>query len=320
MFKPKTLFEAIELARIKDESKNKQRATTQEVSFDKLEEGVVEDHEDHKEEVPHISLHEIVGCLSPRTMRVKARIEKRELVVLINSGSTHNFVDQKLTHSLGLAVTLITEFNVKVASGESLVCKESLEWRWTLSTTSTAYALAVNTAVLVYILNTHKRLLQRGFSQESARNILKEMEGSNVQPSLFLFSRILASYRDRGEWQRSFQVLNEMKSSGIRPDRHFYNVMIDTFGKYNCLNHALSTFEQMLSGGLSPILSGRFDDTIECLDVMKSAGLKPPSTMYNALINAYAQKEQQRIPFPYSDLALAKKKLHLRRYIYRNLS
>ncbi|KAF3973502.1 hypothetical protein CMV_003080 [Castanea mollissima] len=289
MFKPKTLFEAIELARIKDESKNKQRATTQEVSFDKLEEGVVEDHEDHKEEVPHISLHEIVGCLSPRTMRVKARIEKRELVVLINSGSTHNFVDQKLTHSLGLAVTLITEFNVKVASGESLVCKE-------------------------------RRLLQRGFSQESARNILKEMEGSNVQPSLFLFSRILASYRDRGEWQRSFQVLNEMKSSGIRPDRHFYNVMIDTFGKYNCLNHALSTFEQMLSGGLSPILSGRFDDTIECLDVMKSAGLKPPSTMYNALINAYAQKEQQRIPFPYSDLALAKKKLHLRRYIYRNLS
>ena len=35
---------------------------------------------------------------------------------------------------------------------------------------------------------------------------------------------------------------------------------------------------------------GRFDDAIECLDVMKSAGLKPPSTMYNALINVYAQK------------------------------
>ncbi|XP_065623324.1 E3 ubiquitin-protein ligase makorin-like [Quercus suber] len=31
-------------------------------------------------------------------------------------------------------------------------------------------------------------------------------------------------------------------------------------------------------------------------------------------------KEQQRIPFPYSDLDLAKKKLHLRRYIYWNCS
>ena len=35
---------------------------------------------------------------------------------------------------------------------------------------------------------------------------------------------------------------------------------------------------------------GRFDDAIECLDVMKSARSKPPSTMYNALINVYAQK------------------------------
>ena len=43
-----------------------------------------------------------------------------------------------------------------------------------------------------------------------------------------------------------------MKSSGIRPDRHFYNVMIDTFGKYNCLDHAMSTFEQMLSEGIEP--------------------------------------------------------------------
>ena len=98
-----------------------------EESFEKLEEGVVEDHEDCKEEAPLISLHAIAGCSSPRTMRFKARIRKRKLVILIDSGSTHNFVDQKLTHSLGLAVTPITEFNVKVANGESLVCKERYE-------------------------------------------------------------------------------------------------------------------------------------------------------------------------------------------------
>ena len=42
--------------------------------------------------------------------------------------------------------------------------------------------------------------------------------------------------------------------------------------------------------------SRRFDDAIKCLDVMKSAGLRPPSTMYNALINVYAQKEHCLLP------------------------
>ncbi|XP_075659330.1 uncharacterized protein LOC142629260 [Castanea sativa] len=60
-------------------------------------------------------------------MRVKARVGKRELVVLSNNGSTHNFVDQKLTHLLGLAVMPITEFDVKVANEESLVYKERYE-------------------------------------------------------------------------------------------------------------------------------------------------------------------------------------------------
>ncbi|KAK8512618.1 hypothetical protein V6N12_075189 [Hibiscus sabdariffa] len=43
-----------------------------------------------------------------------------------------------------------------------------------------------------------------------------------------------------------------MKSNGIQPDRHFYNVMIDTFGKYNCLDHAMATFDRMLSEGIGP--------------------------------------------------------------------
>ena len=54
----------------------------------------MEDHEDCNEEAMPIFLHAITGCSSPRTMRVKARIKKREMVVLIDSGSTHNFVDQ----------------------------------------------------------------------------------------------------------------------------------------------------------------------------------------------------------------------------------
>jgi hypothetical protein len=45
-------------------------------------------------------------------------------VILINSGSTHNFVDHKIAHALQLAMTPTQEFTVKVANGEKLRCTE----------------------------------------------------------------------------------------------------------------------------------------------------------------------------------------------------
>ena len=47
-------------------------------------------------------------------------------------------------------------------------------------------------------------------------------------------------------------MLREMQASGVRPDRHFYNVMIDTFGKYNCLGHAMDAFDRMREEGIEP--------------------------------------------------------------------
>jgi hypothetical protein len=73
---------------------------------------------------PLISLHAISGCIGPKTMCVKAMVGQHELIILIDSGSTHNFVDRKLAQALHLAVTPIEEFMVKVANGERLACKE----------------------------------------------------------------------------------------------------------------------------------------------------------------------------------------------------
>lgn len=58
-----------------------------------------------------------------------------------------------------------------------------------------------------------------------------------------------------------------MKSQGLLPNVVTYTTLVDIYGK-----------------------SGKFHDAIECLEVMESDGLKPSSTMYNALINAYAQR------------------------------
>jgi hypothetical protein len=88
---------------------------------------VAEEQTSAGEEEPLISLHAIAGCNGPKTMRIKAVIGKRTLVILIDSGSTHNFVDQKIAHSLQLAVKPVEEFVVKVANGERLRCRERYE-------------------------------------------------------------------------------------------------------------------------------------------------------------------------------------------------
>jgi len=44
--------------------------------------------------------------------------------VLIDSGSTHNFIEQKLSRGLGLSVQPIEVFWVMIAIGEKLACRE----------------------------------------------------------------------------------------------------------------------------------------------------------------------------------------------------
>ena len=49
------------------------------------------------------------------------------MVVLIDSGSTHNFISKKVANLLQLLVVSTRPFNVKVANGNPLKCQERFE-------------------------------------------------------------------------------------------------------------------------------------------------------------------------------------------------
>ncbi|XP_043817377.1 uncharacterized protein LOC110625649 [Manihot esculenta] len=83
--------------------------------------------EDEGEDEPEISLHALIGWSNSQTMRVLIKIGSTEMIVLIDSSSTHNFINGKMAESLRLPATAVKPKKVKVANGGHLHCSGKFE-------------------------------------------------------------------------------------------------------------------------------------------------------------------------------------------------
>lgn len=77
------------------------------------------------------------GAEHPSSLRVRANIGNQTILILLDSGSSHSFIDSALLSRIGLTPTpLPIPQSVKVASGAYMACKsevKNLEW-WVQST------------------------------------------------------------------------------------------------------------------------------------------------------------------------------------------
>ncbi|GJR93699.1 reverse transcriptase domain-containing protein [Tanacetum coccineum] len=69
-----------------------------------------------------ISFHAISGSINPQTIRLPGKIKNKEVVVLIDGGSTHNFIDQALVDRFSLVVETDTPFKVVIGNREHVTC------------------------------------------------------------------------------------------------------------------------------------------------------------------------------------------------------
>jgi hypothetical protein len=69
-----------------------------------------------------ISLHALMGHTIPQTLRVMGQINHTPISILIDSGSTHNFLQDRIAKQLGLTITPAHYFKVLVGNGELLPC------------------------------------------------------------------------------------------------------------------------------------------------------------------------------------------------------
>lgn len=53
-------------------------------------------------------------------MKVRGKIGQHQVTLLIDSGSTHNFLNSKIAYKLGLFINSARKFKVVVANGEKI--------------------------------------------------------------------------------------------------------------------------------------------------------------------------------------------------------
>jgi len=74
------------------------------------------------EPILKISFHAISRTNHPQTIRVIGKLKSQDITVLIDGGSTHNFLDQSVVSRLGLPMMREKKFQVMVANHEKIAC------------------------------------------------------------------------------------------------------------------------------------------------------------------------------------------------------
>ncbi|TYH32064.1 hypothetical protein ES288_A01G221700v1 [Gossypium darwinii] len=67
-----------------------------------------------------ISYNAMSGCLSPATLRFMGTIQGHSVQILLDGGSTHNFIQSRVAQFLGLDIDPSASFPVLVGNGESI--------------------------------------------------------------------------------------------------------------------------------------------------------------------------------------------------------
>ena len=72
---------------------------------------------------PEITLYALLGSPSPGRMRIRGIINGHWVIILIDTSSTHNFLDAAILSKLQLQLDLTVSFEVKVGNGETIKTK-----------------------------------------------------------------------------------------------------------------------------------------------------------------------------------------------------
>jgi hypothetical protein len=82
---------------------------------------------DPPEVEPIISLNAVTGFSAPQTLKLIGYIKKRKVIILVDSGSTHNFIHRRISQETHCYIHAINNFQIMIANGGSMKCEGRCE-------------------------------------------------------------------------------------------------------------------------------------------------------------------------------------------------
>ena len=77
---------------------------------------------DPPEVEPIISLNALTGFSAPQTLKLISYIKHRKFIILVDSGSTHNFIHRRIAQETHCYIHAFNNFQIMIANGGSMKC------------------------------------------------------------------------------------------------------------------------------------------------------------------------------------------------------
>jgi hypothetical protein len=71
---------------------------------------------------PLISLHALTGFSSPQTLKIIGYIKHHKVIILVDSGNTHNFIHHRIAQETNCYICVINNFKIMIDDGGSMKC------------------------------------------------------------------------------------------------------------------------------------------------------------------------------------------------------
>jgi hypothetical protein len=82
---------------------------------------------DPPEVEPIISLNALIGFSPPQTLKLIGYIKHRKVIILVDSGSTHNFIHHRISQETHCYIHVVKNFQIMIANGGSMKCGRRCE-------------------------------------------------------------------------------------------------------------------------------------------------------------------------------------------------